>query len=171
MATPLTRDEVKRAISTPVVASICTIIIVCLPIFFSISATVGLSFRQIIASTEDSRYIGAYLFANIGLAGIWLPFYFFSQIKKLIERHNNFSWANELILGICLVYLLLIALYSAYLYGISISQPDKIIGDAGRAGRFLALTIIVHFYLDILFSVKTKQLMKLGNLRLRRFQP
>ena len=98
------------------------------------------------------------------MAGIWLPFCIFSQIKRLIEKKTALSWINELILGICLVYLLLNALYSAYLYGLSISQPDKILEDAGRVGRLLILTIIVHFYLDILFSLKTKHLMKLGNL-------
>lgn len=141
-----------------IVISLFTVLFICLPLFFSISSNSGLSVKMIISSTSDPRFIGGYLFVNIAISSIWLPFFLFSNDKLDIERRVDFEFVHRILVTISLGYLLVIALYSSYLYGISITHPTIAKEDSVRVARLVAFTILIHLYIDVLIAVKKRGL-------------
>lgn len=150
--------ELLRLVALQLPISTFTVLLICLPLLFSISSHAGLSFESLVNLSGNPKYIGAYLFINIAISSIWIPYFLFSAQKKEIDTQVGFEFRHQLITVICLGFLLLVALYSAFSFGISIDEPQKVLKDTVRVARFAAVSIVIHYYLDAIISIKTKDL-------------
>ena len=157
----LSAKDARKVGFLQLAASILTILFISLPILFSISSGPGFSFSELVAATSNPGIVGAYLFVNIAVGSIWLPVFLLGSERKKFEKFVKFGFFNEMFLKFSLCYLFFIVMYSAYLYGLSVADPQNLKTDAISVARVAAVTIIIHLYLDVLFAVKTTALHKL----------
>lgn len=150
--------EAHKVALLQLLSSVLTIGFISLPIFFFISINSWFSFDEFVAATSNPKILGAYLFINIAVASIWVPLFLFSSQKKILDNHIGFGFINQLFITLSLCFLLFFSMFSGFLYGISLTDPADIKVTAIQVARGASLTIIIHFYLDIVLAIKTREL-------------